>query len=112
MSVGVILPLGATAVIDKAAGWTADLNQPGVVFNSTSGSAQNVTLPANAPVGFNLLVVQLGAGQVTFVPASGAFIRHPLAATKIAAQYGIASLTVVRNTGGAAAEYLLSGYVL
>ena len=70
-----------------------------------------VTLPANAPVGFQFAVTQLGTGQVTFSPASGASLRHPLGATKIAGRYGTATLVVGSNSNGASAEWVLSGYV-
>jgi hypothetical protein len=81
----------------------------GKVVRLTNASAITVTMPNNMPVGFNCMLVQYGAGQVTMVPASGAVLRSRQAHSKIAGQYGAASLIVVANPSGTTAEWLLQG---
>lgn len=76
---------------------------------TTNASAVTLTLPNSLYVGFQCRVIQYGAGQITFTPASGAFRRNRQSHTKAAGQYAVCALEVVANSGGAAAEYVLSG---
>lgn len=75
----------------------------------TNASAIVLTIPNSLYIGFKCRVIQYGAGQVTFTPASGATRRNRSSFTKTAGQYAVASLEVVTNSGGSAAEYILSG---
>ena len=75
----------------------------------TSASAVTLTLPNSLPVGFNCAVIQAAAGQITFSAAGGANRRNRQSHTKSAGQWAVCSLLVVTNSGGSAAEYILSG---
>lgn len=75
----------------------------------TNASAITLTLPNTIYLGFQCRVIQAGAGQITFTPASGAFRRNRQSHTKSAGQWAVCQLEVVSNAGGAAAEYILSG---
>lgn len=68
------------------------------VVTCSNASAITVTVPSGLGAGFNCLVVQLGAGQVTFSPSSTT-INNRQSHTKIAGQYGVATLVAyVANT--------------
>ncbi len=73
------------------------------------GAGVTVTLPNSFPVGWVCEVTQIGAGQVTFATASGATLRNRSGHTKTAGQYAPVLLRVISNSGGSAAEYLLTG---
>ncbi len=88
---------------------TLDSSYVGKTVTFTNASAITCTLPNSLYVGFQCRVIQAGAGQVTFSPASGAFRRNRSSFTKTAGQYALCNLEVISNSGGAAAEYLLSG---
>jgi hypothetical protein len=75
----------------------------------TSASAVTLTLPNNLTVGYNCKIIQAAAGQVTFSPASGASLRNRQSHAKTAGQWAECTLQVVSNSGGTAAEYVLSG---
>ena len=69
------------------------------------GTAVTLTIHAAAPAGFNCLVIQKGAGQVT-IAASGGNVRNGNTHTKLANQYSEASLFVESNAGTAPEVYL------
>lgn len=75
----------------------------------TNASAVTATLPNNLPKGWNCLVWQGGAGQVTFSPASGATLRNRLSQTRTAGQYAMVTLMVMSNTSGTNAVIVLGG---
>lgn len=75
----------------------------------TNSSAVTFTLPNNLYTTFNCRIMQLGTGQVTFSAASGATIRNRQSHTKAAGRWAVCDLIVVSNSGGSAAEYVLSG---
>lgn len=79
------------------------------VVRFTNAGAITLTLPNSLTVGFNCTILQAGAGQVTFSPASGALRRNRQSHTKTAGQWAVCQLRVNANSGGAAAEYVLSG---
>lgn len=83
--------------------------ESGDVILFTSGTAVTITLSAAAPIGTTVTVIQMGAGQLTFVAGSGALMRQRLTQYKTAGQYAMVSLFVVANTGGTAAEWVISG---
>ncbi len=78
---------------------TVDSTYKGVCIRCTSGSATTITLPNNLPAGFSMTVVQIGAGQVTFVAASGATLVNRQTQLKTAGQYAGVSLYVDSNSG-------------
>jgi hypothetical protein len=108
-------PTLADDVVDSAALAPADVNaQTGTTYTlqasdngklvtCSNGFAITVTVPSGLGAGFNCLVVQIGAGQVTFSPSSTT-INNRQSHTKIAGQYGVASLAAY-----AANTFLLGG---
>jgi hypothetical protein len=71
-------------------------------------TANNLTIPTNTavpfPIGSQILIAQYGAGQTTIVPDTGVTLRSSGGKTKIAAQYGLATL-IKRGTN----EWYLAG---
>jgi hypothetical protein len=69
---------------------------------------QTVTLTIHntAPAGFNCLVIQIGAGQVTIAAQATGSVLNRSTQTKIAGQYGMDSIYVVSNAGTAPQVYL------
>ena len=82
--------------------------QQDTVVEMNVGSANNLTIPTNAvvpfPIGSQILIAQYGAGQTTIVPDTGVTLRSSGGKTKIAAQYGLATL-IKRGTD----EWVLAG---
>ena len=76
----------------------------GKVVTLNHSSAITLTIPTGLGDGFNCLLVQKGAGQVTIAAASGVTISNRSSETKTAGRYGI--VTVV-NIGSEA--YILAG---
>lgn len=89
--------------------YTIQASDHGKVVEFNNASAITVTLPNNMVVGFNCQIRQVGGGRVTLVAASGAVIRSSSVAVKTRVQWSEASLAVRTNTGGTAAEYVVSG---
>ena len=78
------------------------------MIEMNTAGAVNLTIPTNAaqafPTGSQILIAQYGAGQVTVVPDAGVTLRSSGGKTKIAAQYGMATL-IKRDTN----EWYLAG---
>jgi hypothetical protein len=83
----------------------------GKALTFTNAAGITVTLPNNLPKGWNVVIFQGGAGQVTFSPASGASMAQRLTKNKTAGQYAVASLMVMSNSSGSNALYVLGGDV-
>jgi len=83
----------------------------GKALTFTNAGAITVTLPNSLPKGWNVIVYQGGAGQVTFNPASGASMAQRLAKNRTAGQYALVTLMVMANTSGTNALYVLGGDV-
>lgn len=70
--------------------------------------ANTLTIPTNTvvpfPIGTQILIAQYGAGQTTITPAATVTLRSSGGKTKIAAQYGMATL-IKRGTN----EWYLAG---
>lgn len=62
------------------------------VIQSNAASAITVTIPAGLPTGFNCMVLQYGAGQITFSPASGVTIINRNSYNKTIGQYALATV--------------------
>ena len=71
--------------------YTLLVGDNGKVITLNNAGAITLTVPASLPAGFNCLIVQTGAGQVTFA-ASGTTIQNRQSNTKTAGQYAIATL--------------------
>lgn len=81
----------------------------GVTLLCTNGSAKTLTAPNDLPEGWWCDIIQLGAGQFTVSPASGASVNSTAANDRTSAQYAKARLEVVSNSDGASASYVMSG---
>lgn len=94
---------------DTGTSYTTQASDNGKIKEFNNGASIAVTLHKTAPVGFNMVGVQMGAGQVTYAAEAGGSLRNRSSQTKIAGQYGVTSLYVRTNAGGSAAEWVLSG---
>lgn len=88
--------------------YTAASGDNGAIVHFTNSGSITVTLPNNLATGWTCTFVQEGAGQVTFVPASGATINNRQSQLKTAGQYGSVSATVYTDSG-TNAVYVLWG---
>ena len=94
--------VSGTATIGVAVGQAVDLDRKtdnytlvladaGKVIEMNKGTAVNLTIPPNSsvafPVGTQIVIVQLGAGQVTVVEGSGVTTRSDGDKAKIKTQY-------------------------
>lgn len=84
--------LGYSASINEQTGTSYDLDPSdnGKVVTCENAGAITVNLNNGLPAGFNCMIVQKGAGQVTI--SGTATLSHRLSHTKTAGQYSIISL--------------------
>ncbi len=87
-------------VLTKTASYTATAadNRRRILFNSTGDVT--LTLPNSLPVGWECLIMQIGAGAVTVV-VTGGNLRNMSAHTKTAGLWAQAYLFVYQNAGTA-----------
>ena len=62
------------------------------VIRSDAASAISVTIPAGLPSGFNCMVLQYGAGQITFSPAAGVTLINRNNYNKTIGQYALVTV--------------------
>lgn len=98
---------GVTA--DSTTSRTLGAADCGTTVQFTNAGAIAVTVPNSLPVGCNIALEQDGAGQITVSAGSGATARSPHSYTKTFAQYSIIGISVISNSGGAAAVYNFVG---
>lgn len=72
--------------------YTLQGSDHGGIVTLSNASPVTVTVPAGLGTGFNCLLIQIGAGQVTITAGAGAAIHNRQSHAKIAGQYGIATL--------------------
>lgn len=92
--------LSATATITvKTASFALTVADSGTVIRCNSASPITVTVPAALGVGYQVSLIQSGAGQVTLSPASGVTLASSSGFTKTRTQHSILSLleTVLDN---------------
>ena len=101
-------PLATVSQTMTSAGSLASTDHGKVVeWNAASGA---LTLPNSLPAGFNCLVRVIHASGIpTFTAGSGATIRQADSLTKARKQWSEVSVSVRANSGGSAAEYVISG---
>lgn len=93
----------SVVVTSQPAAYTFTTADNGTLVTSESAAAVNWTLPPtsglgpNNGVGFNIVVIQNGAGQVTFVPGSGVTLNNRGGKTKTAGQFAEVALVVTAN---------------
>jgi hypothetical protein len=75
---------------------TLRLTDADKVVEMNSASANNIVIPTNSayafPVGTQIVIIQIGAGQTTFVPASGVTVRSSSSKLKLTGQYSTATI--------------------
>lgn len=79
------------------------------IIDHANATGVTVTLPNNLVPGFRCTYVQSGAGQITFVPDTGATLHNRLLHAKTAGQWASVTIFVRSNTTGTNAEYVLVG---
>lgn len=101
-------PLATVSQTLTSAGSLASSDHGKVVeWNAANGA---LTLPNSLPVGFNCLVRVIHASGIpTFTAGSGSTIRQADSLTKARKQWSEVSVSVRANSGGSAAEFVLSG---
>lgn len=90
---------GYDASINAQTGTTYTLlsSDAGKVITLDNASAITLTVPTGLGANFNCTLVQLGAGQVT-ISGSGTTVSNRSSHTKIAGQYGAATLLSYADT--------------
>ncbi|MFM7628477.1 MAG: hypothetical protein ACKO44_03090 [Algoriphagus sp.] len=90
---------GFAANINNQTGTTYQLvaSDNGKIITLNNASGITLTVPAGLSVGFNCMIVQLGAGQVTLVAGAGATITNRSSYTKSGGQNAILSLISVAS---------------
>jgi len=93
--------------------YTLAASDNGKVVDLANASAITVTVPNSLAVGFNCIIAQSGAGQVTIAAGSGATLNaYPSGGIKTAGQWAKATVSIRTNAGGAAAVAVLGGGVV
>jgi hypothetical protein len=95
---------GPGAVVNVSAARTLSAIDDGRVLAVNAVSALVLTVPANLPVGFACVVVQVGVGQVTFVGGVGATLGQVANAFRTSGRHARADLACV-----GAGAFVLSG---
>jgi len=88
---GTIATIAANVNVQTGTTYTLLDSDNGKVITLNNGSAITLTVPIGLSAGFNCLVVQLGAGAITFT-ASSTTIYNRGTNTKTAGQYAIATI--------------------
>ena len=83
----------ATPTVNPQTGttYTLQASDNGKIVTCSNAAAITVTVPSGLGAGFHCQVIQIGAGQVSFT-GSGATINNRQTHTKIAGQYGVATV--------------------
>lgn len=102
-------PQSAAPNTQTGTSYTLLPSDDGGVVEFSNAAAITTTLPATFAVGFSCLLVQVAAGQATFVAGGSATIRQASSLTKTRAQWSVVSAYVRTNAGGTTAEWVLSG---
>ncbi len=79
------------SISSKAGNYTLVAADNGTIISFTSGTAVTLTIPTGLPDGFNCMVVQYGAGQVTLA-GSGLTPISRNSYTKTIGQYALATI--------------------
>ena len=97
---------GYSATMNAQTGTTYTLaaTDNGKVITLDNGSAITVTIPAGLVDGFNCLLVQKGAGQVTVTKAGGGSLNNRSTQTKTAGRHAIVTIVHIGSE-----VYILSG---
>src|SRR5574343_1464903 len=79
--------------INEQTGTTYTLQESdcGKIVTLNNAAGITVTVPSKLPLGYSVVLMQIGAGQVT-ISASGTTINNKDTQTKISGQHGVVSL--------------------
>lgn len=102
-------PQSATVNLQTGTTYTLAASDNGKVVEFSNVAGITVTIPNSLVEGFNCLMAQVNTGQVTFVAGASATQRQASSYTKTRARWSEVTMRVRANSGGAAAEYVLSG---
>ena len=84
------------STVTKTATGTLALTDAGKVVETSVATANNLTVPTNASVGFpvgtQILVIQVGAGQTTLVAGAGVTLNAKSSNLKITGQWSAVTL--------------------
>jgi len=81
----------------------------GMLFEHDQNLDSIISLPNNAPRGFEIELIQNGDGRIQFQPEAGASMFHVDNHTRTSGKRAYVKLIVIRNTTGISAEYILTG---
>jgi len=85
----------------QSSSYTLVASDKGKAIDTTSGSANTVTIPSNASapmaIGTLIEIAQYGAGQTTIAAAAGVTIRSAGGKMKLASQYSVCSLRKINT---------------
>jgi len=99
VTAGSIASLAAVSVDNQSASYIAALSDNNNLVTMNTVGASTFTVPTNLsvpfPVGALLTISQIGAGQVTLTPASGAVTIHTPATLTTRVQYSTVSLAQI-----------------
>lgn len=79
------------------------------VVTLDNASPITVDLPEDLPVGYNVMLIQKGAGLVSLSPSGGATLQNRQGHSDLADQWAMASVVVVENLDGMSAVWVLGG---
>jgi hypothetical protein len=99
----------SAVISEKTDDYTLLAADNGTIIFVNKATAVTVTLSDDLPEGFNCVVVQEGAGTVSFSAMTGATLQSPDGKTSISGQYKSASLLVKENADDASADWRLDG---
>jgi hypothetical protein len=102
-------PVIGTVSTQTGTSYTLAPTDCGTTIVFTNSSAITVTTLNSVPVGCAIAIEQAGSGQVTIAAGSGATQESSHNFTKTFGQYAILGLFVDTNSGGSAADYIITG---
>lgn len=89
--------------------YTLQASDCGGTVVTTLGTAVSITTFATATVGCSIAIIQRGAGQVTILSGVGATLQSAHSYSKTFGQWATIGVFVDANSGGSAAEFVLTG---
>jgi hypothetical protein len=97
--------------VDTQTGTTYTLaaSDCGETIRASNASAITITTLNSLPVGCSIAILQVGAGQITIANGSGATLVSRNSYTKTSGQWAVIGLYVESNSGGSAAQFVLTG---
>jgi len=79
------------------ASYTLQVSDSGKVITLSNPTSISLTIPTGLPAGFNCIIVQKGAGAITFASTAGITIANRQSRTMTAGQNSVASIVSISN---------------